>query len=81
MGKSKLQLDTPAIYKISVQGMLNSTYSSILNQFQINYSEQNGETETMLIGRVADQAALSGILNTLYELQMPVLYVECLKKL
>jgi hypothetical protein len=33
--------------------------------------------ETILVGRIVDQASLSGILNTLYELHLPVLSVEC----
>jgi len=39
---------------------------------------QNGE-ETTLVGRLPDQAALSGVLNTLYDKQYPVLSVECLE--
>jgi hypothetical protein len=37
-----------------------------------------GKVETILVGRLADQAALSGVLNTLYELHLPVVSVECL---
>jgi hypothetical protein len=37
----------------------------------------DGQPETILVGRLADQAALSGILNSLYELHMPVLSAEC----
>ena len=31
---------------------------------------------TILVGLLADQAALSGVLNTLYEMHMPLLSVE-----
>jgi len=31
---------------------------------------------TIMVGHLTDQAALSGILNTLYELHMPLLTVE-----
>jgi hypothetical protein len=34
--------------------------------------------ETILIGRLVDQASLTGILNSLYELHLPVLSAECL---
>jgi hypothetical protein len=30
-----------------------------------------------LVGRLADQAALSGVLNSLYELHLPVLSADC----
>ena len=78
----KLKLETPAIYQIVVQGNIDLSYSPILGQFQINNEKIEGETDkTMLVGKVEDQAALSGILNTLYELHMPVLSVECIKQL
>jgi hypothetical protein len=35
-------------------------------------------TVTTLIGRVRDQAELSGVLNTLYELHLPILSVKIL---
>ena len=38
-----------------------------------------GADQTVLVGRLPDQAALSGVLNTLYELHLPVLSVECLE--
>jgi hypothetical protein len=31
---------------------------------------------TILVGRLQDQAALSGVLNTLYDLRMPLLSAE-----
>ena len=36
---------------------------------------------TILIGHLRDQAALAGVLNTLYELHLPVLSVENLDEL
>jgi hypothetical protein len=39
----------------------------------------DGGVETVLVGRLPDQAALSGVLNTLYELHLPVSLVECLE--
>lgn len=42
----------------------------------MNISEHlssDGIIETVLIGRLQDQAELSGILNTLYELRFPII--------
>jgi hypothetical protein len=42
-------------------------------------TERASEAEspvTTLLGELADQAALAGVLNTLYELRLPVLSVE-----
>jgi hypothetical protein len=36
------------------------------------------ETQTVLVGRLADQSSLSGVLNTLHDLNLPVLSAECL---
>jgi hypothetical protein len=33
----------------------------------------DGQPETILVGRVSDQAELPGILNSLYEMHLPVL--------
>ena len=38
------------------------------------------ENETVLVGRLADQAALACVLNTLYEQHLPVLSVNCLEE-
>jgi hypothetical protein len=37
----------------------------------------NVETVTILVGRLPDQAALSGILKSLYDLHLPVVMAEC----
>jgi hypothetical protein len=39
----------------------------------------DGGVETVLVGRIADQAALAGILNELYEMHLPVLSADCLE--
>ena len=41
----------------------------------------DGNGESVLEGRLMDQAALTGVLNTLYELHMPVMAVNCLSGL
>ncbi len=38
----------------------------------------DGVAETVLTGEFQDQAALTGVLNTLYDLGLPLLSVECL---
>jgi len=39
----------------------------------------DGSEETVLVGRLPDRSALSGVLNSLYELHLPVTSVECLE--
>jgi hypothetical protein len=38
-----------------------------------------GKTETVLIGQLADQSALNGVLRALYGRHLPVISVECLE--
>ena len=69
-----------ALYRIRVRGSLGSDWARRLESMEITLETRpDGEVESVLSGRLADQAALSGVLNTLYELHLPVLSVECLE--
>ena len=77
-----LKINSPAIYRIRVQGKLEPYWSENLGGMQITPNEkEDSATETLLVGRISDQAELSGVLNTLYDMHFPVLSVECLEKL
>lgn len=70
----------PAIYRIRVQGRLDPSWSDRLEGMNITRATAADDKEqTVLVGRLRDQGALSGVLNTLYELHFPVLSVECLE--
>ena len=74
------EMDGPAIYRICVRGPLDAEWSSRLAGMNITTSQgPNGGTRTILVGRIADQAALTGLLNGLYELHLPVISVDCLE--
>jgi hypothetical protein len=69
----------PAIYRICVNGRLDTRWSERLGGMQITESAgTDANPETVLVGRLADQAALTGVLNALYELHLPVLSVVCI---
>ena len=73
-----LTMDGPAIYRIHVQGRLDARLADRLGGMQITEVRGSGkELETILVGRLVDQASLTGILNSLYELHLPVLSAEC----
>ena len=66
-------------YRIRVNGRLDERWSDRLAGMRISTrqgSDQN--TETILDGRMRDQAELAGVLNSLYELHLPILSVEFL---
>ena len=77
-----LSMKGPAIYRIRVQGRLDAKWSDRLEAMNITdlqHSDKGGD-ETILVGRLADQAALAGVMNTLYEQHLPVLSVDCLEE-
>jgi hypothetical protein len=77
---AKPAMDGPAIYRIRVGGSLDADWASRLGGMSITSSRgADGGAESTLVGRVADQSALSGLLNGLYELHLPVISVECLE--
>ena len=68
----------PAIYRIRVRGGLDTSWSDRVGGMQVTeISGSDGQTETILVGRLPDQAAFAGILKTLYELHLPVVNAEC----
>ena len=72
-----LKLETPATYRIRVQGRLDETWADRLGGMAITSTSTKEKLPvTLLVGHLIDQAALSGVLNTLYELHLPLLSVE-----
>ena len=69
----------PAIYRIRVRGRLDTKLSDRLEGMHIeNLAQNSGNVESVMEGRLLDQAALYGILNKLYDLHLPVMSVDCL---
>ena len=74
---SRFTFDSPATYRIGVQGRVPATWHDRLEGMSITISPPGSEAlVTTLLGELSDQAALVGVLNTLYELHLPVLSVE-----
>ena len=74
----RLTLADPASYCIRVQGVLGESWSEHLGMtVEVGHDEAQHPV-TKLTGRVADQAALFGLLDSLYGLGFPLLSVECL---
>ena len=77
-----LNVASPAEYCISVVGYLEESYSDRLCGLSIQNIESDhkaGRPVAMLKGSLADQAALFGVLNALYNMRMPLLAVECIR--
>lgn len=71
--------DSPADYQISVQGRIDPPWSARLEGMTISQAAVGADLPvTTLQGELKDQTALAGVLNTLYELHLPILLVKCL---
>jgi hypothetical protein len=74
-----LKLWTPATYRIEVEGVLEEVWAESLSGMRISTRKRADQsTVTTLTGLLRDQAELSGVLNGLYELHLPILAVSCL---
>jgi hypothetical protein len=60
-----------------VEGYVDESWSDRLGGMHITSRRRKDQTTvTTLVGRVRDQAELTGLLNSLYELHLPILSVE-----
>ena len=72
-----IKLWTPATYRIEIEGCLSESYSDCLAGMRITTRKRADQTTvSTLVGRLRDQAELSGVLNSLYGLHLSILKVE-----
>jgi hypothetical protein len=68
-------VDKSAVYRIKVRGVVPESWIDQLGGMGI---VSVTPAATTLEGRLPDQAALNGVLDTLYQLRLPLLEVICL---
>jgi hypothetical protein len=69
--------DRPATYRIGVKGRIPPRWRDRLEGMAVTEcAEQTDAPATTLEGQLADQAALAGLLNTLFQLHLSVVSVE-----
>ena len=68
-------MDKSAVYRIKVQGVVPESWTDRLGGIGI---VSVTSAATTLEGWLPDQAALNGVLDTLYQLHLPLLEVICL---
>lgn len=73
------RFDAPATFRILARGRLDPSWAERLGGMSVRaLRSEDGVHLTELEGRLADQAALSGVLDTIYNLRLTLLTVECL---
>ena len=78
----QLPYELPGIYYIHIAGRLDKNWEDRLGGLSIVSIEVNDQSDqpiTVLKGCLPDQAALLGVLNTLYNLRYPILFVRYLR--
>ena len=73
-------LNGPAVYRVKVEGRVPLSWSDRLMGMNITAADEGPEDTSIIVCRLPDQAALSGVLNMLYDNLFAVLSVECLEK-
>ena len=72
-----VSLLAPARYRISIQGTLDKNWSNYCGGMTIEHeNDPKRGTMTILAGRLADQSALVGVINSLHDIGCPILSVE-----
>ncbi len=72
-----IEFGSPATYRIVVRGALSDHWSDRLAGMAVSVAESaSGSSHTTLVGPLRDQAQLNGVLETLYNLHLPILRVE-----
>jgi hypothetical protein len=75
-GTADFEFGGPAHYRIVVQGALDPSYTDRLAGMSITTAEEDVRpSRTILVGQLRDQAELSGVLDTLYGLHLPIVEV------
>jgi hypothetical protein len=72
-----LPMDAPLHCTIRSGGTLDAKWSDRLGGMGIRASTAEGRAAIELCGRLPDQAALMGVLVTLYNLGLPLISVAC----
>jgi hypothetical protein len=73
------QASQTADYQIVVEGVLDPVWFDCLGGLEITEQRQPGQpVVTRLEGRLVDQSALQGVLDTLFMLGLRLILVECL---
>ena len=75
--KCPIKFDAPTSYRIIVRGVLPEDYYPYFEGMNIMRQKCDGETDnTVLMGKVKDQAALAGILTKLYDFHYSILLIQ-----
>jgi hypothetical protein len=80
MEQHKLTMYETAVYRIRFQGAFDESWLQCLGaDWTIQFTGESTAVTTTITGALSDQAALLGLLSSLYNVGLPLLEVECLE--
>ena len=72
-----IKMYQPARYRIKVYGAVDKRWFAYYDNMVLEKeNEEEGRPLTTITGQVTDQAALLGILNLLYDMQLPLISIK-----
>jgi hypothetical protein len=75
-----LKFTSQATYQIFIKGFLDESWSDRLNGMTIGHLNSDaGLPVTKLWGKVQDQAELLGVMNSIYEMHLPLISLELIE--
>ena len=74
---SRLKPDYAASCRIKIQGTLSPSWSDYLGGLDISVKDEQGSPHTILEGELLDQAAVMGVIDSLYNLGYMILEIVC----
>lgn len=78
---NQITLSSTVDYQITVQGWLDKSWSERLSGMHIGVNiPENKIPVATLDGQLKDQAELLGVLNSLYELRLPIISVKIINE-
>ena len=81
MAQHKLTMYETAVYRIRLQGAFDDTWLQDLSpEWTIHFNDETPPVTTTITGAICDQAALLGLLSSLYDVGLPLLAVEYLEE-
>ena len=80
MAQHKLTMYEMAVYRVRFQGAFDDAWLQTLGaDWTVQYENEGPAVTTTITGVTCDQAALIGLLSSLYDVGLPLLDVECLE--
>jgi hypothetical protein len=78
--RQSVSLLEPSVYRIRIQGILDKNLSDYYCGMTIEHEgDPKQYAMTIMMGKLADQSALIGVLNSLHDTGYPILSVEYLE--